>query len=255
MSSREEQVLALARRAWESGLANDEEVEAGAQRVARRMRARPSRPPRLRRPVAAFAFAVVFGGALAYAASGGVHWPGSKDTSGPGSAVVTPLHGAVRAGVGSHFFAWKAPVKAPSAAPDKAKSAPAEDETSTAPDRQNPQEMPSAAPSALPVPSETKSGASAGDNGKAAAAAASTWRDVDRALDAKDDARAKHALEGLSKSKDVATRAKAQLGLAQLARSKHDCRTARALALEVVKTPGVEASVSRRAQEIVLMCD
>ena len=196
----------------------------------------------MRRPIAALAFAVALGGALAYAASGGMSdWFGE-----PGASSSRPsLHGALRAGEGR--LPPRSRGEAATSAPDPAAAAepPAVAATS--------EETPGAAPSADKLESASKSSGALASK-RASPAPAASWRAVDEALDARDDAKAKQALEGLAKSDDVTTRAKARLGLAQLARGRGDCTEARRIAFEVAAMRGVELSVIKHAQAIVLEC-
>jgi hypothetical protein len=74
----------------------------------------------------------------------------------------------------------------------------------------------------------------------------------DEALGARDDAKAEQVLEGLAKSDDATTRAKACLGLAQLAQGRGDCTEARRIAFAVAAMTGVERSIIKCAQSIVL---
>lgn len=235
MTAREEKVLAVAREVWKKSTPSDERVEAAAQRIARRMRIASSRTTR--RPLGYLAFAVVLIGALAYAASGGL-----SNESGPRRTQQTPAVPAVTQGDGN------AVAREPVSGALRAKSTP----------------TPNEATSAKPTSPATGSGSVAA-NGKhkkgtapdpeaAAAAAASSWREVDQALGAKDDSRAEKALTGLASSDDPTTRAKAKLGLAQLARSQKDCPRAATLANEVIATPNVDPAVVKRAQSIAKAC-
>jgi len=227
MSSNEERVLSLAREAWRAGLPSEAEAEFAAQRLARRL-GRNRRRRLSRRSTLVLAFAVVLVGSLAYAASGGsARWFGSGRASD-----VAPLRGAARLGLGG-VPEWAKSIRAASAA-------------------HPPTPAPAAEPPASPEPETNRApvAKSAGVPNPAA-----SWRAVDEALDAKDDARAKKALGSLAQSDDVTTRAKARLGLAQLARSKGDCAEARRLAFEVSAMRDVDPAVAKRAQAIVLECE
>jgi hypothetical protein len=226
MSSNEERVLSLAREAWRAGLPSEAEAEFAAQRLARRL-GRSGRRRLSRRSTLVLAFAVVLVGSLAYAASGGsARWFGSGRASD-----VAPLRGAARLGLGN--------------VPELVKSL-------HAPSAAEPTPAPAAEPPSSPDPEANRAlvAKSAGTPNPAA-----SWRAVDEALDAKDDARAKKALGSLAQSSDATTRAKARLGLAQLARSKGDCAEARRLAFEVSAMHDVDPAVAKRAQAIVLECE
>lgn len=225
MSTREERVLGLAREAWRAGEPSGARVELAARRIERRMRRGRSRPAR--RHSLVLAFLVVFGGALAYAASGGGKaWFGERPRETSGAKLAAGARGGLGAAV--EESARRARADAAAALPAKPPAV-----------AEEPQALPRAAaqkPSASPAP-------------------AASWRAVDEALDAKDDARAKLALEGLAKSSDATTRAKARLGLAQLAKSKGDCATARGIATEIAGMQGVEPSVVKRAATLAAECD
>jgi hypothetical protein len=83
----------------------------------------------------------------------------------------------------------------------------------------------------------------------------STWADVNTALGSLDYRRAESLLVQLSDGgHDADTRAKANLGLAQLAASRGDCDRARVLALGVAAAPGIEMKTVRRALELAVRC-
>jgi hypothetical protein len=83
----------------------------------------------------------------------------------------------------------------------------------------------------------------------------STWADVNAALGSLDYRRAESLLIQLSDGgHDADTRAKANLGLAQLAAARGDCERARVLALGVAATPGIEMKTVRRALELGVRC-
>jgi hypothetical protein len=81
-----------------------------------------------------------------------------------------------------------------------------------------------------------------------------SWQAVDEALVAGDDARAARILHALSRSGDAATRAKAKLGLAQLAAEQGDCEKVRALVLEITVTPAVPRPLLVRARRLAAQC-
>ena len=83
----------------------------------------------------------------------------------------------------------------------------------------------------------------------------STWADVNAALGSLDYRRAEALLIELSDGgHDADTRAKANLGLAQLAASRGDCERARVLALGVAAAAGIEMKTVRRALELAVRC-
>jgi len=247
MSSEQERILALARDAWQATKPSDPESEFAAKRVERRLRAGRTRPSR--RPAAVLAFVVVLVGGLAYAASGGTSsWFGDGARDGES----TSLRGAVRGGLADVPTVLRS-ARQRSAKVGEASHALAQAEVTRADGALDEAGEPSPASQG-----PAKAGGAGSIPGSASASGfappAASWRAVDEALDARDDARAKKALANLAKSKDAATRAKARLGLAQLARSRGDCTEARRLAFEVITMPDVEPSVAKRARSIELGC-
>jgi hypothetical protein len=113
----------------------------------------------------------------------------------------------------------------------------------------------SPAPGSTPgsAPGSTNSSPN-GSRAASGAAAASSWRAVDQALLARDDARAQRALNGLATSGDPTTRAKAELGLAQLAQGRGDCAEARRHALAARAVSGADPAVLRRAETLAQNC-
>lgn len=82
-----------------------------------------------------------------------------------------------------------------------------------------------------------------------------TWADVNSALGGLDYHRAESLLLQLAEGwRDADTRAKAHLGLAQLAAAHGDCERARVLALGVAAAPGIEMKTVRRALELAVRC-
>jgi hypothetical protein len=81
-----------------------------------------------------------------------------------------------------------------------------------------------------------------------------SWQAVDSALAAGDKPRAERTLRALARSGDVATRAKAQLGLAQLAAERGDCKKVRALVQEITVTGGVPRLLVQRGRRLAVEC-
>jgi hypothetical protein len=79
-----------------------------------------------------------------------------------------------------------------------------------------------------------------------------SWADVSRALASGDTRAADIALRDLAARGDPSTRAKAKLGIAQLALARGDKARAAALAHQVLSTRGIEPPLAARAREIVL---
>ena len=237
-SAREDEIMRLARQAYRHLEPSDARVELAARRIERRISSRP-RPRSSRRFSLVLAFLVVFVGALAYAASGG--GPRRFGTAPPSNA---PLRVSTQQSLGGavtllpRLRAEASPAPAPAGAPgsDESEADVAGSGALRGAGARDPLKPPSSAV------------------GVASPAPAASWRAVDEALDAKDDNRAKQALEGLAKSGDATTRAKARLGLGQLARAKGDCATARRIADEVSAQPDIDASVKKRARALSAEC-
>lgn len=225
MNARQERVLDLAREAWRAGQPSEVQVEAAARRIQKRMHP-PRRVRPARRHTLILAFIVVFFGAAAWAASAGAPQIFGQGPS-PGAPV--KMASAARGGLGGGLTALTDRQRA-------ATPAPVADDPSPAPAAEPRAPRASTKPAAAPAP-------------------AASWREVAQALDAKDDAKARQALEGLSQSSDATTAAKARLGLAQLAKSRGDCVTARRLAGEVAAQGGVDPSVQKRAAALSAECD
>jgi hypothetical protein len=190
--------------------------------------------------VVGFGVAVlVFGAALAFAASGGVSLPfvskppaeRAKPSSLAGdSPPVTPPPDT--RGTPND--------RAQAATPATAGAAPANSPSSRAAAK-----LPGASPA---LPAATGAAASAPPVPEA------TWADVSRALAANDDKHAKQALESLGKSDDPRTRATARLGLAQLMASRGDCKKAYALAIEVAASSEADPRTAARARALAARC-
>ncbi len=237
MTAREERVLSVAREVWDKTRPGDEQTERAAQRIARRMRINAGRRTS-RRPVAILAFAVVLIGALAWASSGGLF-------SEEGGRRPAPTPKVDRAG--------GEPSVVPPTEKHGASRAPAAKEKASVVETEEPKPEIKQGPTSKPATTSASKSSKATPTHDPVAAA-SSWREVDEALDAKDDTRAEKALSGLASSKDADTRAKAKLGLAQLAQSKNDCDKARSLAREVAGTPDIDPAVVKRARAVENAC-
>jgi hypothetical protein len=94
-----------------------------------------------------------------------------------------------------------------------------------------------------------------GPAGHAPAAREPSWSDVNEALAARDRTRASELLASLAeRGRSPDTRAKAQLGIAQLEAGRGDCEKGQRLALEVAARPGIEIKTIRRALELAARC-
>jgi hypothetical protein len=247
--------LNLARRAWRATAASDRELEAGARRLRVALATRPGRRRIGSRTVAAGVGALVLGAALAYAA----HSALSPTVPAPASPPPTPKLGQVpsepRPAAGAQRGA-----STRSDQTRRLSEAPPSDPGVAAPLAPTPR----AQRSEPPLPSsaediERKQSVSdpvhaTGSGQGQASADIATWRQVDEALSAGDSARAQTELERLTRSRDVVTRAKARLGLAQLAASAGDCQRTRSLVAQLSMSPGVPAELIARGRRLALQC-
>jgi hypothetical protein len=246
--------LGLARRAWLAWNADDEHVEAGVQRVARRLRMK-TRSSASRRALTLVPVAIGLFAAMAYAQTGGfehppafaARWFGGLETSHRLYEGVYPSELAQTVSRLDQAALGLAPVPVP---------------PGTKP--LDPSELPTAAPEleASPAPraklgstERSRRAARARATGSGEPKAGSAWRQIDEALAANDEATARRLLQGLAGgSEDATTQAKARLGLAQLALSRGDCQRATKIAERVARSAGIEEKLVRRAHDIVLRC-
>ncbi len=272
MTRDEARRLELARKVWRESTPNDEAVERAVRRLSRRLSERGGRDPARR--VLSFGMGLlVFGAALAYAASGGVKLPfgaAPPAPTAPGDRVPAAL-------------ASSSPVAEPKAPASREPDGETESEPSDAPPAAEANVQPrgavaarapaerrsivrSSAPAAAPSepapppppPAETSaqepSETTDSEKRTPAKPASAGWGDVSRALAAKDDVGARRALESLGSSSDARTRAKAQLGLAQLAASRGDCVRARTLANQVATGNEADPRTAARARALARRC-
>jgi hypothetical protein len=236
--------LEVARRIWFEAQPSDEEIE----RAVQRMQARAARPRRRSAHVRvgpAFAVAVALIAVLAYAAPGSRSRLGElsrkvfgSGATGTDTAAVSPRPSRLTLATGTEL------------AP---RSASADSVGSIAAASPEP---------AFGTPGGERSADSGRERERGSGAPASvrprgaTWQDVNRALAAGDDAQAASALRELEQSSpDGATRAKARLGLAQLALGRGDCSMARRMARSVAATPNLDEKLVHRAHTVLLRCE
>jgi hypothetical protein len=276
--------LALAAKVWRAAKASDDEVDRHVVRVARRLRTARRRQP-WRRLLAFFIAVLSFGGALAFAASGGqfLRWAQevvlTKQASSQGAAALERARPAplpAKGGV-STVAARPAELGQVHAGGHPAQSAAAVAGDS---ERAEPSPAPGAgtlaeSDSALAEAALGKSGsalaerdpalaggtpgpasASALQRSSVNAAAAETrlWHTVSEAL-AKDDlSTAATALRRLATRGSAPTRIKARLGLVQLAVSRGDCDQAERLAKGLANDRSTEDRVVKQALKAARTC-
>jgi hypothetical protein len=270
MNPKDSERLEIAYRAWHADRISDTEIELGVRRVTRAMRGHRRFDP-AKRVVSLGAAGLALCAALAYGATGG----GFRRT-GPAepSASETPsflgkgvrvsarradaASQAARARSESESAAEVAPEsEAAGGAPEEALSEPASSNGAS----QQPNGAAGGAggkrPAGAARPAAGAARGAAGKPAKASAdAAANSWREVGQALEAEDESRAHALLKDLATaSADASTRAKAQLGLAQLAVSRGECERASEIALGVARSPGVDEKLVKRAHNLLLRCE
>jgi hypothetical protein len=250
--------LELAQKAWQIATASDQEIEAGVHRVNRRLRMR-QRSHKSRHVLTLVPAAFALFAALAYGQTGGFEHPPAFATRWFGAEGGRPLEiglapPAVDRAARLEQRLEQAPAPEPAgtvpvdpanlptaeeiAEPDSSK---ASDAIAPKPERRRHQTRRALVPDSQPEPQT----------------AGSSWRQIDQALAAGDDRRARRHLQRLAKdeSQDATTRAKARLGLAQLAQARGDCERAVSLAESIARSEGIDERVVKRAHDIVLKCD
>ncbi len=236
--------LQLAYQAYHRVRPSEFEVNAGAQRVLAEMRSRRLRRHGLSKPW--IALGVLLVGALAYAATE-AHRFQSSSASETSASEVRGSAGVSETRTGQ---------EPPSAVkPKQQQLAEAVLEKPTAPStapRPMRGEEPGPVSVQRPVQPTPRRAARAREF-EGAPRARATWSEVARALDADDAAGAERALEGLLTNRAGGERAKARLGLSQLALGQGDCKSAMAHARRVL----ADASGRHfhpRARSIVTEC-
>jgi hypothetical protein len=238
--------LLLARDTWRSAYPNEMEVVRAAKRIASRFQ--PGKAFSFGRRIRMVSGALATVAGIAYAGSGA--W---SDVAG-------------WIGRGGHARPVTEEQVQPLARPTKGPHDPKEDRVGVVPERLAVDSPVPDATDATVKPAKRKSAhtpvvrtrraaaAESRDIVKSAARVDPTWTDVNSALGTLDYRRAETLLLQLSGSHDADTRAKAHLGLAQLAASRGDCERARVLALGVAAVPGIEMKTVRRALELAVRC-
>jgi|SoiMethySBSTD1v2_1073268.scaffolds.fasta_scaffold03663_17 hypothetical protein len=247
--------LELARRAWLFWNASDEDVEAGVRRVGRRLRVQ-GRSTASRRALTLVPVALAFFAALAYGQTGGFEhppafakrWFGDKPEGSLLERGVYPREVAETLQRLEHGKLGLAPVPVP---PSSAEPVDPSELPQAAPELETNRD----APSRTVAPERPKRSRRPSAPNTETSKATSSWRQIDEALAADDEATARELLQGLARGADDATtQAKARLGLAQLSLSRGDCKRAVKIAGRVARSDGIDEKLVRRAHDIVLRC-
>jgi hypothetical protein len=239
------EMIVRAKEAWQDAAPSDDEIRRGAERIARRLHARPK--VFVKRPMLVFAGAcAAFLAALAYASS--QKW------------IELPHHHERDSRASTVPSASSLPESAPSprleSATPKATPPAIEDET---PSVAAPLPSVEPAPRATALPTTSAPLPPPRANGKEAQMAAPSnvpsWGEVKDALSDGDEAHAQKLLSDLARrGHDANDRAKAKLGLAQLEAAHGNCSRARVLALQVAAIQDIELKTVRRALELATHC-
>lgn len=223
----EGRALERARQVWRVAQPTTEDAAAALRRVRARRALRSRAAPR--RLVMAVVMLLAMGSALAWAAShgAGTPWPGST------TSAERLERGAQRAEKSLSGAAHRATPAEPMPAADAPLA----------------EALPSPLESAAP-----KASAAAPARAQPSPAPAPSWGDVDRALAQRDEPGAKRALAGLASGGDGATRARAWLGLAQLAAGRGDCAEVTRHVGAIEREPAAPDEVRRMAQRLASNC-
>jgi hypothetical protein len=238
--------LLLARDTWRSMYPTEMEVVRAAKRIAGRFQPRKGLSFGRRVRMVSGALATIAG--IAYAGSGGWAELSEMFGRGPSARALTEEQASAtqertsgprdpkeeRVGVLPHHLVVDTPLPAPAESATKAKKK-------------------------VTRATVARARRAEGADGKELVASVDrvdpSWADVNAALGTLDYHRAESLLLQLADGwHDADTRAKAHLGLAQLAAARGDCERARVLALGVAAAPGIEMKTVRRALELAVRC-
>jgi hypothetical protein len=253
--------LELARRAWQIAAASDQEVEAGVHRVNRRLRLRThSRSHTSRHVLTLVPAAFALFAALAYGQTGGFEHPPAfaerwfgGETGRLDQGLMPPAVDQAARKLGQDYLR-RGPAPDPSsAAPVDPSQLPTDESTAGS----ESSEVEPASPKPVRARQRARKTPEQSTEATRQRTTGGSWREIDRALAAGDERAARRNLQKLAKdeSQDATTRAKARLGLAQLALSRGDCERASAIAGGVARSEGIDEKVVKRAHDIVLKCD
>jgi len=215
--------LALARGAWLGSLPDDAETARAARRIERRL-----------------------GAEVVRSSNRTVWWVVAVSLVGTGVALA---YGLVRDGA-------KAP--GPPALSGQTSRAEPRGLEHRAPVASRALPPPAEAPLEPSQPSARASRARGGERGamatQPAPADSASWKAVDEALDARDETRARAALDELAQHADPAVSAKAELGLAQLLLSQGDCPGAARRVHRLEQIEGAPAHLVARGRRLLRDC-
>jgi hypothetical protein len=235
--------LRIAARAYRATRPDEGEVERGVRRAMSAMRRSQIRRRHSLTP--AIVVAILAFGTLAYANPNNVRrWMAAllSTASDTVSEQVTARMSTIRS-------------QRPEAVVAQQPSAPAEPAIAAAPVAPAASELPASEPvAAQPVAALRAQPARAGKASSSGRAQRATWAEVNSALGAQDTPRALAALGDLSRHGDAATRANAQLGIAQLLWSRGDRGTACSIARTLIEQKSAPPRVQERARALAQGC-
>ncbi|HVJ22127.1 MAG TPA: hypothetical protein VM686_42265 [Polyangiaceae bacterium] len=234
--------LRVAARAYRATRPAEAEVEHGVRRALSAMRRSQIRRRASLAP--AIIVAILAFGTLAYANPNHIRsWV---------ATMLLSTRESVRREVGAQLYAVKAarpPVEPAVAAAPPTESTPENSPQAAAAPATEP--APASEPMRVVRPASSKSQAQSQTTSSTQRA---TWAEVNSALAGQDTPRALSALGDLSRHGDSATRAKAQLGVAQLLWSRGDRGTACSIAKTLIQQKSTPARVQERARALVQGC-
>ncbi len=230
LSPKQERALSVARDAWSAAVPTQADTEGAVQRI--RPRLRSPRRRSLSRPAGKLTVIfIVLGAGLAWASGGGSRF------AMVGDAPVAPLGDAVSVGQGAAARALtQVEPQEPKLTPEAA-SEPREPASARA--KQGARAPGALLTSKVQLDSKTDT--------------ETRWRAVREALAEGDSGSAQRALAELADQKDPDTRIKAELGLAQLALARGDCKRATAISAAILAKDASKA-MRKRAVNIAMQC-
>jgi hypothetical protein len=282
MTADQRRRLELAARVWAATKPTDDAIDRDVMRVARRIRAPKRRDP-FRRFIAFLIAIVSFGSALAFAATrlpAVTELIASVDNAEPpvlqrsvgrrrgsdgraASEAATPALAGAQSATDTAAAAESSHVHRTAAQPSAAPASVRRQRAAPSSQGLREHHVPVHEPALSSDQARAAAAAAAGDAEKAKSAKPAAdaeleqsrlWRQVSEGLAGGNTALATVALQKLAFSGSDKTRAKARLGLVQLAVSDGDCAVARRLAVGLAELPGADPGVVVRALDAARRC-
>jgi hypothetical protein len=256
-------VVSESRALWTLLEPSRHEVETAVLHVQQNLR-KPSRLRTRRRVLPLVAFVFVFGGALAYAAQGGVRDLFTEQNERP-PVPAGVMAARARAVLGDRPIVPDSRTEVVGASRTTSQAAghvlrghvERQSEGQGKPNRPKAEQLLPSETTVAEVPSEARltDEALGADEATAQASRARAWDTIGRALADGDTLLAERTLQLLMVSGHAPTVAKAELGLSQLSLAKGDCVAARRGALTLMEHPAASSAVRRGAERILRSCE